>query len=59
MSASDKSTNSQIEDNIKYIVYEDETINKIFKGLDIETQKKLLKDFPYNEDNKNIHIGIY
>jgi hypothetical protein len=58
MSSSEKSTNSQIEDNIKYIVYEDETINKIFKGLDIETQKKLLKDFPYNEDNKNIHIGI-
>ena len=40
------------------IVYEDEIINKIFKGLDIETKNKLLKDFPYNENNKNIHVGI-
>jgi hypothetical protein len=54
MSSSEKSTNPKMED----IVYEDEIINKIFKGLDIETKNKLLKDFPYNENNKNIHVGI-
>ena len=54
MSSSEKSTNPKMED----IIYEDEIINKIFKGLDIETKNKLLKDFPYNENNKNIHVGI-
>ena len=51
------------------IVYEDEIINKIFKGLDVETKKRLFKDFPYNNQYKNmsipyneqfkfIHIGV-
>ena len=58
MSTIDKSKLSNLEGN-QDIDYGDDNINKIFKELDEETKKKILKDFPLSDpNNKNIHVGI-
>ena len=69
MSSSETPKNPKVEENYEDIDYGDEIINKIFKGLDVETKKRLFKDFPYNNQYKNmsipyneqfkfIHIGV-
>ena len=58
MSTIDKSNLSNLEGNPD-INYGDDNINKIYKGLDTNTKKKLLEDFPLSDpNNKNIHVGI-
>ena len=56
MSSSQKSDTPNFDD-VDYGELGDEyrQYNDIFKGLDIETKKKLFRDFP---NNKNTHIGI-
>ena len=59
MSSIDKSIATILEGDIESIDYGVPEFNKLFKGLDIETKKKLVKDFPPdNKDNKDIHIGV-
>ena len=59
MSTIDKSNIPNLESSQENIDYGDPLINDIYKGLDINTKKKLLEDFPLsNLDSKNIHVGI-
>ena len=59
MSTIDKSNLSNLEGSQENIDYRDPLINDIYKELDEETKKKLLKDFPLsNPDSKNIHVSL-
>ena len=59
MSSIEKSTASILEGDIESIDYGIPEFNKLFKGLDIETKKRLIKDFPPDKsENKAIHIGV-
>jgi hypothetical protein len=57
MSSTEKSDTPNFDD-VDYGELGDEyrQYNDIFKGLDIETQKKLFREYP---NDKNIHIGIF
>ena len=57
--SSRKSNLSNLEGSQENIDYRDPLINDIYKGLDTNTKKKLLEDFPLSDpNNKNIHVGI-
>jgi hypothetical protein len=59
MSSIDKSIVSILEGDIESMDYGVPEFNKLFKGLDSKTKKKLIKDFPPDKpDNKDIHVGV-
>jgi len=59
MSSIDKSIVSILEGDIESIDYGVPEFNKLFKGLDSKTKKKLIQDFPPDkQDNKDIHVGV-
>ena len=59
MSSIDKSIVSILEGDIESMDYGVPEFNKLFKGLDSKTKKKLIQDFPPDkQDNKDIHVGV-
>ena len=60
MSSIDKSIVSILEGDIESMDYGVPEFNKLFKGLDSKTKKKLIQDFPPDEEySKDIHKDFY